>query len=409
MSDGAGGRRTSVTIDARILRGDFSGAQAATLELIELLGPLRELSVRALVDPAIGPEAQAVIERAGVEPLPFAQAGPGVARTDVVHRPYQVTSEEDLELLARLGERLVVTQLDLIAFRHRDYFESAQDWRRHQDLTRRALARTDRVVFLSEHAAAEAVAERLVEQERCDVVPMVLMAVDSDQPVAGSRPDGAPRGEFLLTIGNDFRHKNRPFAIELLARLRERGWEGSLVLAGANVGAGSSRSQEAEYLARHRELAPFVHDLPAVSEAEKTWLYAHAAAVAYPSSDEGFGLIPFEAARAGVPCLFAHQASLAELLPAEAAVLDLADAESSAERALPLLRQGPERERRLELVADAARRLGDADSARAKLLAVYRRALAGEPRAGRAGGALAGAIPRLAAGLRRAGDRLLRR
>ena len=39
----------------------------------------------------------------------------------------------------------------------------------------------------------------------------------------------------------------------------------------------------------------------------------------YPTVQEGFGLVPFEAARAGVPCLFAAQTSLAEVLPREAA------------------------------------------------------------------------------------------
>jgi glycosyltransferase involved in cell wall biosynthesis len=142
-----------------------------------------------------------------------------------------------------------------------------------------------------------------------------------------------------------------------------------------------------------------VHDLPAVTEAEKAWLYSHASAVAYPSVEEGFGLIPFEAARAGVPCLFAHEAALAETLPAEAAVLELSDAASSAERALPLLRQGPQRERQLELVGAAARRLGDADSARAKLLAVYRQATTGEPRSKRSA-PLLGRLRRRLEGLR---------
>ena len=398
----------SVTIDARILRGDFSGAQAATLDLIELLGGMEELTVRVLVDPAIGEQAEAVIARAGVQRLPFEHTGPGIDRTDIVHRPYQVTSEQDLELLPRLGQRLVITQLDLIAFHNRDYFDSAESWRQHRRLTHRALALADEVVFLSEHAAGDAVREGLIGRDRSHVVPMV---VSRDAPAQEARrPDGAPDGAFLLTIGNDFRHKNRLFAIELLARLRDRGWQGGMVLAGANVGPGSSRPDEAAYVAQHPQLAPFVHDLPAVTEAEKAWLYSHATAVAYPSRYEGFGLIPFEAARAGVPCLFAHQASLAETLPAEAAVLVPWDAAASAERALPLLREGPQRERHLELVRTAAERLGDSQSVRAKLLEAYHRAAAAQPRAAVSPGAPGPSTQRrLLGGLRRIGDRLRRR
>ena len=56
-------------------------------------------------------------------------------------------------------------------------------------------------------------------------------------------------------------------------------------------------------------------DLGAVDEAEKAWLYANAALVLYPTVNEGFGLVPFEAADAGAPCLWAAHSSLAELLP----------------------------------------------------------------------------------------------
>ena len=188
---------------------------------------------------------------------------------------------------------------------------------------------------------------------------------------APRRPRHAPDGPFLLCIGNDFRHKNRLFAIKLLAELRARGWDGSLVLAGAHVESGSSRGDEAAYLASRPELAIHVHELPAVSEAEKAWLYGNAAAIVYPTVYEGFGLIPFEAARARVPCLFAAQASLAEVLPPEAAVLVPWDGEASADRALPLLRDSDERRRHLELLASAARRMPGWDEIVERLLRVY--------------------------------------
>ena len=52
-----------------------------------------------------------------------------------------------------------------------------------------------------------------------------------------------------------------------------------------------------------RELRPDVVTLASVTEAEKRWLYRHAALVLYPSSIEGFGLVPFEAAGHGVATL----------------------------------------------------------------------------------------------------------
>jgi hypothetical protein len=108
-----------------------------------------------------------------------------------------------------------------------------------------------------------------------------------------------------------------------------------------------------------------------VRESEKEWLYRHATAVVYPTVYEGFGLIPFEAARAGTPCLFALQASLAELLPAEAALLVPWDAAASADRALAILRDPSEQRRLVELVNASAERLESRESITERLLSLY--------------------------------------
>jgi glycosyltransferase involved in cell wall biosynthesis len=365
--------KLAVTVDARILRQEVSGAQMETLELIETLSRMDEVAVRVVLDPAIGTEAQAVIERSDVEQLSIEQARADARPSDIVHRPYQVTSPDDLALLACLGDRLVITHLDLIAFHNLAYFNSFEGWHHHRRVTRHALAMADRVIFRTEHAARDAVREGLVDWDRARVMPM---AVNRQIPAAEAcRPAKAPDGPYLLCVGNDFRHKNRVFAIKLLAELRKNGWPGSLVLAGAYVGHGSSRGEEAAYRATRPDLAKAVVDMPSVSEAEKSWLYANAAAVVYPTLYEGFGLIPFEAVRAGIPCLFAAQASLAETLPPEAAVLVQWDAEASAHRVMPLLREGDERERHLALLKTIAEHMDDWGSISAKLLEVYEEAI----------------------------------
>ena len=89
-----------------------------------------------------------------------------------------------------------------------------------------------------------------------------------------------------------------------------------------------------------------------MNEAEKEWLYEKARAVIYPTLYEGFGLIPFEAARAGIPCLYAPQAALVELAGPEGATLTPWDAQLSSDAAIALLRDGPERERHLQLLRD---------------------------------------------------------
>jgi Family 4 Glycosyltransferase in conflict systems len=59
--------------------------------------------------------------------------------------------------------------------------------------------------------------------------------------------------------------------------------------------------------------------------------------VLYPTTYEGFGLMPFEAAAHDRPCLFASHTALAETLPQELAALVPWDAQASAARAQRLL------------------------------------------------------------------------
>ena len=45
----------------------------------------------------------------------------GVPRTAIVHRPYQVSTAEDVTRLAHAGERLVVSHLDLLLYHDSAY------------------------------------------------------------------------------------------------------------------------------------------------------------------------------------------------------------------------------------------------------------------------------------------------
>ena len=141
----------------------------------------------------------------------------------------------------------------------------------------------------------------------------------------------------------------------MLERLKARhDWDGILVLAGPTVGHGSSREQEARWLADHPQLAQAVIDVGAVSEAEKAWLFERSTLVLYPSVVEGFGLVPFEAAAQNTPCMWAPVSSLSELLPDDAAAIVPWDEQRSAERALALMQDPDARRRNLEAIRTAA-------------------------------------------------------
>jgi GT2 family glycosyltransferase len=341
----AEGRRAlkgmAVTIDGRILTRFITGTQLHVLEIIAALHDAHDVPIRVIVPPDLGDYAAGVLGDLERVRLITEEQAEHEAPSDVVHRPYQISSYRDLQLLFRAGERLVITQQDLIALQNPAYHPGYDVWHEHRSLTRVALSAADLVVFFSRHARREAVREEIVEPERARVA-----LLGTDHRLTTVRPDSAlPRGAdrlaerpFLLCLGTDFLHKNRAFAIRLLGALREHhGWQGQLVFAGPHVAIGSSAGKEAETLAKSPELGQNVVDLAAVDEAGKRWLMEHAAAIVYPTTHEGFGLVPFEAGEFGVPCFFASESSLAELLPRSTALLVPWDAAASAERCAPVL------------------------------------------------------------------------
>ncbi len=352
-------RPLSVTIDARALGHHAAGTQVYTLELIRFLAATGAVQIRALVGP--DSEAAAQLEDLDeVSVITYEQAIAGTHRTDLVHRPQQVFTVDDLELLRPLGHRLLITHLDLIAYHNPTYFPDLAQWHRHVRATRIALSAADHVLFFSSHALRDAQREDLIDSQRASVV---ALGVDASPPgdVPMKQPEAlATRDEqFLLCLGTDYMHKNRPFALELTAELRRRhGWPGTLVLAGSHVEYGSSAAVEQLVVESRVELGGAVTDLGPISDPERRWLMAHARALVYPSVLEGFGLVPFEAAAAGVPCLFAAQSSLAELLPAELATLDGWNLERSGALAIRLLRDETTRKRHVEGLQRACQEYG---------------------------------------------------
>jgi len=116
-----------------------------------------------------------------------------------------------------------------------------------------------------------------------------------------------------LVLGNDFRHKNRDFAIDVWEKTLEAGVNCDLVLAGLHVKSSSSGERERELLSQHTNLRGQAHSVGHVSPQSREWLLEHAAVVLYPSSAEGFGFVPYEAAALGTPSTFARFGPLAEI------------------------------------------------------------------------------------------------
>ncbi|MGA8364215.1 MAG: glycosyltransferase [Solirubrobacteraceae bacterium] len=333
-------RRLEVTIDARALDGTKMGTQVHVLELVRALANTEQLHLRALVrGEEIDSETLELLRKLpDTEILDARAVVPDTPKSAVFHRPVQTFSHEDVALACDLGERIVLSQLDLIAYSNPGYFLDTFVFEDYRRASRHGMSAAERVVVFSEHTRAEMLAGDLVEDERIRVVPPGLDHDSTAEPRRPASLEQSVESGFLLCLGTDYTHKNRVFALCLLAELQARhGWRGELVFAGAHVAHGSSQASERELLDAHPQLRASVSDLGPVDEAEKAWLTAQTAAIVYPSLHEGFGLVPFESGLLGVPCLFAARSSLAEGPIAKAATIVPEDPVRSAAAAYRLL------------------------------------------------------------------------
>ncbi len=217
--------RLWVTLDARALDGAVTGTQVHILELIRALAHTRALRLRLLVRAErIDRETLELLRGPTRRPRSSRPRTsiPATPRSTVFHRPQQTFSPGDVALALRLGERFVLSQLDLIAYRNPGYFADADAWEDYRRASRHGMSAAERVVVFSDHTRRELLSDALVEEDAHQD-----RAARPRPPPPGRSADARRhsrrRGEslaagFLLCLGTDFRHKNRVFALRLLAR-----------------------------------------------------------------------------------------------------------------------------------------------------------------------------------------------
>lgn len=307
----------------------------------------------------------------------------GYAPVDIAHRPFQPVDVVHPSWF-KVAARTVVTIQDLTSYHVGAYHESSDEWRSTRHAMQHVTAKADGVVVISHDVGAHLALERLpVDPGRVFVVENGTDHLRGDE--AESVPTellarGFVAGRFALVLGTNYAHKNREIAIDVVAELRRRGLDLSLVLAGAAVPYGSSRVPEAVRASGRDD----VFTIPDVTSEERNWLLHHADVVLYPTSAEGFGLVPYEAARFGTPTVLVPFGPLGEVvgdLPVAAADWSATALADAAEELLA----DPATAR--AQVASALRSGQDYtwDATAAKLVEVYRTLLAAPARGGDAG------------------------
>jgi glycosyltransferase involved in cell wall biosynthesis len=217
------------------------------------------------------------------------------------------------------GGLRATTVHDLVPLRHPEWVEP-ETVRMHGPKYEHAARTCDRIFVNSRFTGREVVELLGVPEER------IRVAYPGIDPVFA--PDGAAAdlgGPYVLAVGTLEPRKNLPALVAAFAVLRRRHPELQLALAGLE--GWEERPLEADG----------VRLLGFVSDAELARLYRGAAAFAYPSRFEGFGMPVVEALASGVPAVVSSHPSLDEACGEAAIRVDPEDAPAFAdalERAL---------------------------------------------------------------------------
>jgi len=308
----------SLGIDAEWLLGGESGAQVFVFEMLKELASRPEIERIVMISEAGGvPRSLDGVPKVGGVSWPDALAR-GAPLVDILHRPYQPGADVDYRRYHQVARCVALTVLDFIAYDNPAYHESSRLWRQHQQAFDEHVRLADCVFAISRHVGSR-IERQFAHQLSGPVRPVPLGTDHLLAPTdAGATSQRGPMVQalenvrFLLVLGNDFEHKNRDFAVRVFADMCDRGYEGQLVLSGFHLDRGSSFGHE---LSGARQHVDRVMRIGAVSVTEKRWLMRHAQAVLYPTSSEGFGLVPFEAAALGTPTAFVRFGPLRETLP----------------------------------------------------------------------------------------------
>jgi glycosyltransferase involved in cell wall biosynthesis len=197
----------------------------------------------------------------------------------------------------RSGMPIALALHDVSFFAHPEWYGPREGLRRR--LVTRAAARVARVILtLSAFQQREIARHLRIPASRIRVIPLGLgmPTVDASEAESGHR-EAQP---LVLYVGSIFNRRHLPSLIRAMPTVLGRVPAARLVIVGANR---THPRQDLQTLVRELGLGPHVTLTSFAADDELRLLYQQAAAFAFLSEYEGFGLTPLEALASGVPTI----------------------------------------------------------------------------------------------------------
>ncbi len=306
----------SIAIDAGPLHGHRTGVGTAAAGMFEALRSRSDVQLSAYLtsfrsDPSDGERRL---------PLPGVVAShlwsridrPSVDRwlepADVVHGTNYVAPPSSIPTVISVYDCWFLRRPDL----------ASPTVRRAGRVLRRAVGRGAWV-----HAASEATADEARALLRTDRVRTVFLGAPPPAPdIDAVPPIAADIGgrQFVVSIATEERRKSLPLLVQAFEHLAGDHHELQLVLAGARGDDSTEIDRVIDGAGSH--LRSRIRRLGPVDEPTKHWLLRHAAVLAYPSLDEGFGFPILEAQASGTPVVASRVGSIPEIAGDTAVLVD---------------------------------------------------------------------------------------
>ena len=172
------------------------------------------------------------------------------------------------------------------------------------DRYRRTMERSQGIVTISDHVREDLEKTLGCGDKVVAVIPNSIVLSDRTEPVAAMEGKG-----FILDVNSVVRHKNPITLLKAYARIAHRIAE-DLVFCGIMVD--KQYRKELVAYAEAQGISDRVHIFEALPEAQKNWLLRNARLFVTPSTNEGCGRTPVEAAICGVSVVSTKAASLYE-------------------------------------------------------------------------------------------------